>query len=368
MDMLRSCYEVDMQFDQDAQIIRRVRWYFVPEDTPSFPAPQKFGSQNWQWRGFEPLGIGERWDSDRPWRDGSIPWPIKPPRLCEHVPVEWFDEGCPSNAPPLQLTPLGQATCCAPASGIYVSVKLRATLNPPRKGGLILKGVVRLKRIYHLQGGVLPGATLVVYPPTKVYGGILVGATVKPKLIYHASGGVLLSALVKKKTLLRGRGGPALNASKELMLIKVLRGGFRSGGKSDMRIERKFKGGLKAGGTVYIPPLSCQPWSGTAYQHGTCTNMTTGQNWALWGGSPTGCTFTSPFGYLSPRIIFERDGTTPCGILYGSKTRLYSDTPPFVDSMLTLQSYDAVTRIGTWLVSLASPVIPGQIFHIFTPP
>lgn len=128
-----------MQFDQAGQIVRRVRWYFVEPGTEWLPVPHQFGSMNWAPQGLIGLGIGERWDSTRPWRDGAIDWPLTEPiHLCGDN--SWWNDGCPSTAPDLPRTPSGRPACCAGEGGLLLGGSSTWKLGFKGSGGLLLGG------------------------------------------------------------------------------------------------------------------------------------------------------------------------------------------------------------------------------------
>jgi len=360
MDMLRSCYTVDMQFDAAGEIVRKVRWYFVPDDTPSFPYPQKFGSQVWQWRGFDPGGIGELATSERVWSNGSISFPIKKPRLCDHVPVEWFDEGCPSDTPDLKLNPLGQPVCCAPASGLYVGGKYRLLTYPPQVGGLKLYGTLRLSRIYYLEGGILPGGEYETKQPNKYKGGVLLGGKVKIK--YKMSGGVLLSATSRKTDLLRRKGGLYQGATKDLMLIKVLKGGNEVGGLSKKKKALHMKGGVKPGGH-YTKFITCQPWYRSHYTTRTLKRVSTNQFWSLTTQpSQDFSRFVDPVDFGNEMFCSYVPGNF-CFGTEGSYLELLGRLGFFI--YLQLVSFSLGSYQGIWKVPANSRLYPNEEFIFF---
>lgn len=142
MDFGRSCYTTDMQFDDAGQVVAKVRWFFAADDAKDFDGPHLFGSTNWSTQSLPTLGIGEVWDSDRKWSNGQRPAGANGTgRVCG--PLDWFVNGCPSDAPPLTVTPTGLAQCCVGSPGLLI-------------GGTS----VRLsKRIVQLHGGLLLGGS-----------------------------------------------------------------------------------------------------------------------------------------------------------------------------------------------------------------
>jgi len=135
MDYLRSCYSTDMQFDEAGLIVHKVRWYWCEPGAKLFPGRNSFSSDNWSPINNSTLGLGEVWNSPRPWSNGSLSVP--PPPGDGHVcgDLSWFSEGCPSDAPPLPRSPSGLATCCS-TGGIVISGGYKYLFG----GGLALGG------------------------------------------------------------------------------------------------------------------------------------------------------------------------------------------------------------------------------------
>lgn len=366
MDYLRNCYDVDMQFDQDANVIARVRWYFVPDDTPFFPGPQKFGSQYLQWRDFDPGGIGERWDSVRKRNDGTVPWPIQPPSLCEHTPIEWFDEGAPSDAPPLPRTPLGQAACCAPASGIFVGGKIRVRLLPPMQGGLRIGGRLRIKYLLNMRGGPLVGGTYTRAGTHKYTGGIVLSATNKPALKCHGKGGIILSGKIKMHETGRVRGGTKLGGKVKLILTKVVRGGIRTGGTYQYSLAGHAAGGVKVGGTFRVLN-KCQPWPfpDNTFPGTSLYRSETGEYWTVIQNVLSQRGFRDP--HNSSNFLLARNDTgVPCSPLFATILVCeFGATPGFAANLV---GYDSVNFLGYYRIPATSPAYAGELFIFYNGP
>jgi hypothetical protein len=111
MDLMRSCYSVNMQFDTEGTIIRQVKWYFAAPDAKVFPVPHSFGSSIWLQRGSENLGLGEVWNSKRPYYRGARPFPAKGMgSTCGQQ--DWFVSGVPAGTPDIRLSDVSVPTCC----------------------------------------------------------------------------------------------------------------------------------------------------------------------------------------------------------------------------------------------------------------
>jgi hypothetical protein len=111
---MRSCYEQDMQFDQAGELVTRVRWYFCPDGAEPLPWPTLFASSNWNWNSRIRLGPGELWHSVRTYSKGQLPGPYTGKGgVCG--PAEWWQNGVPSDAPPLIYDSDNVPPCCQKA-------------------------------------------------------------------------------------------------------------------------------------------------------------------------------------------------------------------------------------------------------------
>jgi hypothetical protein len=127
MDLMRSAYSVTMQFDQAGEILVPVEWYLCSDDAGYFPTPHLFGSGNYANKANDLFGIGEYWASARPWRNGSQPF-FAPGSGAFCGPTDWFQLGCPSDAPPLEYSSAGVPVCCPqpPCQSWYLFPSSRA--------------------------------------------------------------------------------------------------------------------------------------------------------------------------------------------------------------------------------------------------
>jgi hypothetical protein len=112
MDYMRSGYTVNMQFDAAGEIIVPVTWYACEEGALDFPTPHLYVStRTWAKHKLPTLGIGERWDS-KPVHNDSAPPGFFPGTGGYCGPDDWWQNGCPSDAPPLVIGPNGIPPCC----------------------------------------------------------------------------------------------------------------------------------------------------------------------------------------------------------------------------------------------------------------
>lgn len=83
MDVLRSCYTSFWHVFRDSETLTKGRYYFAPNDFPTYPGVHIFGSRNWTSelyeRGGEPL-LGE-WAGPQEWSNGIRPKPMPLPIL-----------------------------------------------------------------------------------------------------------------------------------------------------------------------------------------------------------------------------------------------------------------------------------------------
>jgi len=103
-----------MQFDQAGEIIRNITYYFAEASAVLFAGEHFYTSDNYNWREQPGIGIGERWDSARPWSNGKVPF-FAPGTGSVCGSSTFWSQGCPSNAPPITYSSDGVPTCCQQA-------------------------------------------------------------------------------------------------------------------------------------------------------------------------------------------------------------------------------------------------------------
>lgn len=101
-----------MQFDDAGLLTARVRWYRAPPNAVYLPFPHLFGSNRWQPALFtDQQGPGEVPETNPTYDKGATPsWATGSGRFCGSQ--DWWQNGTPSNAPPVVLGPDGQPSCC----------------------------------------------------------------------------------------------------------------------------------------------------------------------------------------------------------------------------------------------------------------
>lgn len=110
MDVRRSCAKSVMFWDDAQTVSSTVRWYFT--DEPFLPFPHRFSSEIWDETHWVNPGAGETDKLPQTYDKGALPSPVAPvPRGAPCGPPEWFANGAPSNAPPLEWLN-GIPSCC----------------------------------------------------------------------------------------------------------------------------------------------------------------------------------------------------------------------------------------------------------------
>jgi hypothetical protein len=110
--MGRSCYTVMMQFDEAGLVVAPVTYFFAGDDATPLPFHTPFAPRNvWAPNGWLSLPPGEQVDSDTPWSNGEMPG-FFPGNGSFCGPRDWWENGVPSDAPPLDYGTSGVPPCC----------------------------------------------------------------------------------------------------------------------------------------------------------------------------------------------------------------------------------------------------------------
>jgi hypothetical protein len=108
---LRSCYETDCRFFRDDPRPSRIRWFFVPEDTPYLPFGTIFDSNEWLDVPEGDIELGEVPGAPRTWADGTPPFPVSGLRPCGTAEQFASGDALPPS-PPVALNQFGGIACC----------------------------------------------------------------------------------------------------------------------------------------------------------------------------------------------------------------------------------------------------------------
>lgn len=109
--MMRSCYATTMQFDDTGDLTAEIQWYFANDGAVSFPAFAQFGSKNWLRTGFDYVGPGEVWNATRSYSKGAAKF-FAPGNGSFCGQLDWWENGCPSDAPPISYSSQQIPVCC----------------------------------------------------------------------------------------------------------------------------------------------------------------------------------------------------------------------------------------------------------------
>jgi hypothetical protein len=343
-----------MQWDQAGELITPVRWYFVPPGTPPLPFPHLYGSSNWDTDGVIDLGPGERWDSLRPYSKGQPPGPhLTTGEFCG--PLDWWQNGCPSNAPLLPTNLLGQPDCCISDGGLAVGGTSAVYMHPPNKGGLQIGALSTVRLLTASAGGIKPGGQSAIVMHT---GGLLVGATSAQYLFSLDYGGIAVGGTSSVTLAELPYGGVEIGGTSSVSLNDNVFGGVEAGGSSVTSIVNLGLGGVEIG-AVSVLIFPCQPWLPSPSTF-TLYQPSTSQFWTLIGSSSTGVLYRSPLGGIIT-ASFGKGGSLCLGSYDFTFGSLNYQTNSY---QLNFLGYDAVAMTGTWVVPSTSPVLAGTVLQL----
>lgn len=107
---MRVCKRKWMWFDEAKTLGGYVNWYWAPKGSKPLPFPTRFTSETWDTVHWWNPGAGEDDMSLSTYSKGALPGPFKGLSFCGRP--EWFQDGCPSDAPPLPKNADGLPACC----------------------------------------------------------------------------------------------------------------------------------------------------------------------------------------------------------------------------------------------------------------
>jgi hypothetical protein len=336
-----------------------VRWYFCPPGTPPLPFSHLYGSSNWDTDGVIDLGPGERWDSLRPYSKGQLPGPQAPAgEFCGSL--DWWQNGCPSNAPLLPTNLLGQADCCIHDGGVTVGGTSVVGMHPPNTGGLLIGGTSRISLRSSYSGGVAVGGLSILYPPVSVSGGILVGGTSRYWYDYPGRGGVEVGGSSKIYLVSYGYGGNQVGGVSSIGPVEMLTGGIEVGATSTVGLSPEVSGGIKVGATSNCYQF-CLPWPGGMTSQ-RLTRLSTGIVYTPTGTSPDVCSFNDLT--ISGLQIYFINGGGPCnGFTFATNGHLEKG---LTDILLSLVSVNLASDTAVYLVPSSSPYYPGELWEFYS--
>jgi hypothetical protein len=99
-----------MWFDNEKTRGAWVTWYWAPEGSKPLSFPTLYTSETWDGVHWFCPGAGEDDQSNPVFYNGTAPGPFKGKSFCGKQ--EWFENGCPSDAPPLPQNAQGLPKCC----------------------------------------------------------------------------------------------------------------------------------------------------------------------------------------------------------------------------------------------------------------
>jgi hypothetical protein len=130
MDVVRSCYTVNMRLQEGADPVV-VQWHFAKKGAALIGVPTPFCSANWE------IGDDLRFNSylgeqagPRPWNNGIGSAGLAGRRLC--FPLSWFNSGVPAGEVINILTDRSDLPmCCQDTSGSTGGVIVNGRSDPP---------------------------------------------------------------------------------------------------------------------------------------------------------------------------------------------------------------------------------------------
>ncbi len=112
MGFVRTCFDTDMAFDQKGELVARIRMYWADPGAKMFPDYHLFGADlDFMPHQLDALGPGEIARQFRTYYDGAMPGYFPGTgNFCG--PLDWWQNGVPSDAPRLPYSDNGIPACC----------------------------------------------------------------------------------------------------------------------------------------------------------------------------------------------------------------------------------------------------------------
>jgi hypothetical protein len=110
MDLLRACKVHTVYWDAARTLKSELVWYWCEPGAKPFPGPQRFSSETWDYTHWAAGGAGEDDETGSTYYSGKPPGTPASKTFCG--PAEWFADGCPSDAPPLERNAANLPVCC----------------------------------------------------------------------------------------------------------------------------------------------------------------------------------------------------------------------------------------------------------------
>jgi hypothetical protein len=123
VDVLRHGYKHKMYWDAAKTMSSDVIWYKAPDGAKAFPGISTFGSEIYDGVHWWNPGAGEDDASKSSWYNSAIPGPFKGQHFCGDP--EWWQDGCPTDAPLIPVNSAGLPACCF-GRGAYSSAFSKA--------------------------------------------------------------------------------------------------------------------------------------------------------------------------------------------------------------------------------------------------
>lgn len=109
-DVLRHGYQHRWYWDNARSVFSDVIWYKAPAGAKDFPGFSRFGSETLDTVHWYQEGAGEDYATKSSYYNSKIPGPFTGQKFCG--PIEWYADGCPTDAPLIARNSSGLPSCC----------------------------------------------------------------------------------------------------------------------------------------------------------------------------------------------------------------------------------------------------------------